>query len=326
MEKNSRILVFGSNGMVGSALIRELKRQGYSDIIEAGRKYMSHGEIVYENGGFDLRQEENVSKIFKKYSPEYVINAAGKVGGINANNKKSGEFIYDNLLIQTNIIHASYKYNVYKLLTLGSSCIYPKFCPQPIKEEYLLTSQLEETNIGYAVAKIAGIVMCRMYNKQYGSNFISAMPTNLYGPGDNFNLMDSHVLPALIRKMHDAKMRDDKSVEFWGTGFPRREFLFVDDLANAIVFLMNNYDDPTEHVNIGFGDDISIKELVELLKEIIDYDGKIFWNVDYPDGTPKKLLDSSKINMLGWRATTSLREGLTITYKWFLENYENIRK
>ena len=325
MEKNAKILVTGAHGLVGSAIIRELQRQGYTDIIRVARYRLYHNGHYFE-GNYDLRYYDNVKEIFKQYSPQYVINAAGKVGGINANNTKSADFIRDNIEMQNNIIHLSHIYGVKKLLFLGSSCIYPKFCPQPIKEEYLLSSALEETNIGYAIAKISGVVMCRMYHKQYGSNFISAMPTNLYGPNDNFNLLDSHVLPALIRKMHDAKMRDDKSVEFWGTGSPRREFLYVDDLANAIIFLMNNYDDPTEHVNIGFGEDISIKELVELLKEVIDYDGKIFWNVDYPDGTPKKLLDSSKIHKLGWKAQTSLREGLTTTYKWFVENYENIRK
>jgi len=325
MQKNSKILVTGAHGLVGSAIVREFERNGYTDIIRVTRERLYHNGHYFD-GNYDLRYYDNVKEIFKQYSPEYVINAAGKVGGINANNTQSADFIRDNIEMQNNIVHLSYIYGVKKLLFLGSSCIYPKFSPQPIKEEYLLTSELEETNIGYAIAKISGIVMCRMYHKQYGSNFISALPTNLYGPGDNFNLMNSHVLPALIRKMHDAKMRDDKSVEFWGTGSPRREFLFVDDLANAILFLMNNYDNPTQHVNIGFGEDISIKELVELLKEIIDYDGKIFWNVDYPDGTPKKLLDSNKIHKLGWKAQTSLEEGLRTTYRWFVENYKNIRK
>jgi GDP-L-fucose synthase len=325
MEKNSKIYVTGCEGLVGSAVICELQRQGYTDILRSSRHHLYHNGFSYD-GDYDLRYEENVKKIFQQFNPDYVINAAGKVGGINANNKHSAEFIRDNIMMQTNIIQACYAYDVKKLLFLGSSCIYPKLCPQPIKENSLLASELEETNIGYAVAKISGIIMCRMYNKQYGSNFISAMPTNLYGINDNFNLMDSHVLPALIRKFHEAKIREDESVEFWGTGTPKREFLFVDDLAEALVFLMNNYNDCKEHINVGVGEDITIKDLVNLIKEIVDYDGKIMWNVSYPDGTPQKLLDVSKINALGWKAKTSLEDGLRITYKWFVENYENIRK
>ena len=326
MNKNSRILVTGHDGLVGSAVVRQLKKQGYTDIISVSRHYMYHNDIVSENGGFDLRYEENIAPIFKRYKPEYVINCAGKVGGINANNTQSAEYIRDNIMLQTNLINMSYVYGVKKFLFLGSSCIYPKNCPQPIKEEYLLTSELEETNIGYSIAKISGMVMCRMYNKQYGSNFISAMPTNLYGPKDNFHLLNSHVLPAIIRKFHDAKINGDETVEFWGTGTPRREFLYVDDLAEALIFLMNNYDDCKQHINIGTGEDISIKELVEMVKEIVDYDGKIRWNVSYPDGTMVKRLDVSKINNIGWKAKTSLRDGLKMTYKWFVENYENIRK
>lgn len=325
MDKNSKILVTGAHGLVGSAIIRELHNQGYNNVIRVARNKLYYNGHHF-NGNYDLRYYDNVKEIFKQYNPAYVINAAGKVGGINANNTQSADFIRDNIEMQNNIIHLSYIYGVKKLLFLASSCVYPKFCPQPIKEEYLLTSELEETNIGYAIAKISGMVMCRMYNKQYGSNFISVMPTNLYGPNDNFNLMTSHVLPAIIRKIHDAKIKNDKSVEFWGTGSPQREFLFVDDLANAIVFLMNNYDNAKEHINIGYGEDISIRALVEILKEVIDYDGKFFWNIDYPDGTPKKLLDSSKINTLGWKPRTPLKEGLNITYKWFLENYEHMRK
>lgn len=667
MNKDSKIYVTGAEGLVGSAVVRQLQSQGYTNIICTSRTKLYHNGYSFD-GNFDLRDEQNVKEIFKRYGPEYVINAAGVVGGINANNTRGAEFIHDNILMQTNIIHMSYLYNVKKLLFLGSSCIYPKICPQPIKEEYLLTSNLEETNIGYAIAKISGLIMCRMYNKQYGSNFISAMPTNLYGPCfsedtevltingiknikdiktndlvytlnpkthnveitkviatqdtyntdeffhfkgqavdfkvtpdhnmyyktstnfvkrpaeffrknvgktygqitfadfniiknedncnniiyslkdyidknhinydnkyvrdthhshskkypinynildwaeflgwyisegsscstngqirisqcskhnpkyykeieellirmeiphgkdnssfyfssrlfnnyikqnigigshnkripidflkyeipyilklklfetlmkgdghkdklhyttsskqlnldfkhlcfllgyktggfgrigirkawscvkykninienvnnekvycitteknniiyagrnfklnwigqcDNFHLMNSHVLPALIRKFHDAKLKEDESVEFWGTGTPRREFLFVDDLAEALIFLMNNYDYNKQHINIGTGEDISIKELVQLVKEIVDYDGKIRWNVDYPDGTMVKRLDVSRINEYGWKAKTSLREGLKITYKWFIENYENIRK
>lgn len=325
MEKNSKIYVSGVGGLVGSAVVRELYRQGYTDVTRTTRTTLAHNGYSYD-GNYDLRYEENVKNIFSHYNPEYVINCAGTVGGINANNTRSAEFIRDNIMIQTNIINMSYVYGVKKLLFLGSSCIYPKFCLQPIKEEYLLTSELEESNIGYAIAKISGMVMCRMFNKQYGSNFISAMPTNLYGPRDNFHLTNSHVLPALIRKFHDAKINGDESVEFWGTGTPRREFLFVDDLAEALVFLMNNYEDAKQHINVGTGEDITIKELVDLVKEIVDYDGKIFWNADYPDGTPVKRLDCSKIHALGWHHKVNLEEGLRITYKWFLDNYNNLRK
>lgn len=325
MNKDNRIYVTGCEGLVGSAVVRELKRQGYTDIVRSSRTKIYHNGFSYD-GDFDLRYEENTKQVFKKFNPEYVINAAGKVGGINANNKKSAEFIRDNIMMQTNIIQMSHIYGVKKLLFLGSSCIYPKLCPQPIKEEYLLTSQLEETNIGYAIAKISGLIMCRMYNKQYGSNFVSAMPTNLYGPFDNFSLSDSHVLPALIRKFHDAKLRGDESVEFWGTGSARREFLYIDDMAQAVVFLMNSYNDCNQHINVGTGEDVTIKELAHLLKEVVDYDGKIFWNADYPDGTPVKRLDVTKINNLGWQASTPLEAGLRKTYKWFLENYNNIRK
>jgi GDP-L-fucose synthase len=325
MQKNSKIYVTGCDGLVGSAVVRELQKQGYTDILRSSKHKAYHNGTVYEDD-YDLRYEENVTKLFIQFGPEYVINCAGKVGGINANNTQSAEFIRDNIMIQTNIINMCYTYSVKKLLFLGSSCIYPKLCPQPIKEEYLLTSSLEESNIGYAIAKISGLIMCRMYNKQYGSNFISAMPTNLYGPNDNFNLKNSHVLPALIRKFHEAKIRGDESIELWGTGTAKREFLFVDDLSEALVFLMNNYNDCKEHINIGMGEDIIIKDLANLIKEIVDYDGKIFWNVDYPDGTPQKLLDVSKINNLGWKAKIPLEDGLRKTYKWFVENYENIRK
>lgn len=325
MNKNSRIYVPGCSGLVGSAVIRELKKQGYSDIVGSSRTKLYHNGYAFE-GNFDLRDKENVKEIFSRFQPDYVINCAAKVGGINANNTKSAEFIYDNIMIQSNIIHMSYLYNVKKLLFLGSSCIYPKYSPQPIKEEYLLTSSLEETNIGYAIAKISGLTMCRMYHKQYGCNFISAMPTNIYGPNDNFSIQDSHVLPALIRKIYEAKICGNESVILWGTGNPRREFLYVDDLAEALVFLMNNYDDCKLHINVGTGEDVSIKELAELIKEIIDYDGKIFWDVNYPDGTPSKRLDITRINNLGWKAKISLRDGIKMTYEWFVENYNNLRK
>lgn len=312
MEKNSKIFVTGHNGLVGSAVVRELKKQEYQNVLTVD-KYMCN--LIYR---------ENVLNFFNTHDIEYVINCAAKVGGIRANDTYSADFIYENLMIQSNVIEACHLFDIKKLLFLGSSCIYPKECPQPIKEEYLLSSKLEETNIAYSIAKISGIVMCRMYNKQYGDNFISVMPTNLYGINDNFDLYNSHVLPALIRKIHDAKVLNKSDVEFWGTGSPRREFLFADDLAEALIFLMNNYDDCMEHINVGYGDDITIKEIVSLLSQIIEYNGDIVWNTAYPDGAPRKLLDTTKINKLGWKPKTSLQNGLELTYKWFVENYNNI--
>ena len=315
MEKNSKILVLGHKGLVGSAIIRELKKQGYANIQTAVRA---------TGNRFDLRDPDQVRMAFHEYKPEYVFLAAGKVGGIHMNNEYSGDMIYDNLMIQTNVIQECHERNVKKMMFLGSSCIYPKHCPQPIKEEYLLTGDLEPTNIGYAVAKIAGITMCEMYKKQFGNNFISVMPTNLYGPGDNFDLENSHVLPALIRKFHEAKIRGFGMIELWGSGTPKREFLHVDDLANGLIHLMQVYNDP-QHINIGFGEDISIMELATIIKEIVGFKGEIIWDGSKPDGTPRKLLDTSKINKLGWKPKIHLKDGIKQTYEWFTENYENSR-
>jgi GDP-L-fucose synthase len=264
----------------------------------------------------DLRNQENVNKFFAREQPEYVFLAAAKVGGIQANRIKPAEFIYDNLLIEANIIHASYIVGVKKLVFLGSSCIYPKFCPQPIKEEYLLTGQLEYTNKSYAIAKIAGIELCNSYRQQYGANFISCMPTNLYGPYDTFDTEHSHVIPALIKKIHEAKITGASSVRVWGSGRPRREFLFVEDLAEALIFLMQKYNE-NSHINIGTGTDITIADLISMLQKIIGYEGSIAFDTTYPEGTPQKLLDTTKINILGWKAKTDLFEGLQKTYAWF---------
>ncbi|OYT33743.1 MAG: GDP-fucose synthetase, partial [Candidatus Aenigmarchaeota archaeon ex4484_52] len=297
MEKNSKIYIAGHRGLVGSAIKRKLEKDGYNNLI-----LKTHKEL-------DLTKQKEVENFFKKEKPEFVFLAAAKVGGILANDTYSADFIYENLMIEANIIHNSYKYNVKKLLFLGSSCIYPRDCPQPMKEEYLLSGKLEDTNEAYAIAKIAGIKMCQFYNKQYKTNFISVMPTNLYGPNDNYNLNNSHVLAALIRKFCDAKKENKKSVVVWGTGNPKREFLHSDDLAEACLFLMNNYNN-SEIVNIGVGEDISIKNLAELIKEIVEFDGEIIFDLTKPDGTPQKLLDVSKINKLGWKAKIGLREGL----------------
>lgn len=301
MNKDSRIYIAGHRGMVGSSILRLLEKQGFTNLI-----YKTSKEL-------DLRNQNEVSKFFSEYKPEFVFLAAAKVGGIHANNSYRGEFLYDNLMIQTNIIHESYKNNVTKLMFLGSSCIYPKLAKQPITEGELLTGLLEPTNEPYAIAKIAGIKMCDAYRDQYGCNFISAMPTNLYGPNDNYDLNNSHVLPALLRKFHEAKVNDDKEVPVWGTGSPLREFLHVDDLAEACVFLMENYNE-AGHVNVGSGEEVSIKELAELVKSIVDYKGNISWDSNKPDGTPRKLMDSSKLNNLGWRSAISLREGIATVY------------
>jgi GDP-L-fucose synthase len=306
MNKDSKIYVAGHNGMVGSAIVRKLKDLGYTNIVTKSKKEL------------DLTNQFQVSQFFHFEIPEYVFLAAAKVGGIKANDQFRADFIYQNLMIQSNIIKASYDCGVKKLLFLGSSCIYPKFCEQPIKEEYLLTGTLEPTNDAYAIAKIAGIKMCQDFNKQYGTNFISVMPTNLYGPGDNYDLNNSHVLPAMIRKFHEAKLEGKDKVEIWGTGTPKREFLYVDDLADACLFLMNNYND-SEIVNIGTGQDVTIAELAVGIKNIVGFEGKIYFNTEMPDGTPRKLLDVSKLKDLGWEYKTSLIDGIKKTYRDYVK-------
>lgn len=313
--KNKKIYVAGHNGMVGSAIMRALQNNGYENLITK-----SFSEL-------DLRRQSDVEKFFNEQKPDVVIVAAAKVGGILANNTYRAEFIYDNLMIETNLIHASYLNKAEKLIFLGSSCIYPKLAPQPLKEEYLLSGYLEYTNEPYAIAKIAGIKLCENYFRQYGCNFISAMPTNLYGPNDNFDLQTSHVLPALIRKFHEAKIQKAPSVTIWGTGKPLREFLFVDDLAEAILFMMENvealelYNLGITHLNVGSGKDISIAELASLIAKIVGYNGRIEHDTSKPDGTPRKLMDVSRINSLGWQYKTELEEGINKTYDWFLNNF-----
>ena len=306
MNKSSRIYVAGHRGLVGSAICRRLDAEGFTHL------------LTRRSDELDLTRQAEVEAFFQREKPDYVFLSAAKVGGILANNTYPADFIYKNIMIQSNIIHASYANGVRKLLFLGSSCIYPKFAPQPIKEEYLLTGELEPTNEPYAVAKIAGIKMCQAYNSQYKTNFISVMPTNLYGPGDNFDLETSHVLPALIRKFHEAKTGQSPSVTIWGTGTPKREFLYIDDLADACVFLMNNYD-AAGIVNIGVGDDISINELARLVKRLMGYSGEIVYDSSKPDGTPRKLLDVSRLNSLGWKAKISLEEGISRTYEWYVK-------
>jgi len=374
MEKDSKIYIAGNTGLVGSAIVRKLKAEGYTNLV-----FTPYPE-------YDLRNQQQVEDFFRREKPDYVFLAAAKVGGIMANSTYPAEFIYDNLMIATNVIHASYKYGAKKLLNLGSSCIYPKLAPQPLKEEYLLTGPLEPTNEPYAIAKIAAIKLCRYFNKQYGTNFISVMPTNLYGPGDNFNLETSHVLPAILRKMHLAKcfgnndwdsirkdlnkrpiehidgnssdqaiikilekygiyrstsipsLKNKKeisvnscnswtvSLKLWGTGTSRREFLYVDDLADAVVFLMNNYNatDIGEFVNIGMGKDITIKELAEIVKEIVGFKGEIEWDTSKPDGTPQKLLNVERIHKLGWKAKISLKDGIIADYKEYADEINSL--
>ena len=302
MEKSSKIYIAGHRGMVGSAILRLLDRKGYSNLV-----FRTSSEL-------DLRQQEQVEAFFEAEKPDYVVLAAAKVGGIYANNTYRAEFLYDNLMIQNNVIHAAYRHNAKKLLFLGSSCIYPKLAPQPLSEDYLLTGLLEPTNEPYAIAKIAGIKMCDGYRAQYNSNFISAMPTNLYGYNDNYDLNNSHVLPALLKKFHLAKTNGEKEVTIWGTGDPLREFLHVDDLAEACFFLLTNYSEAGT-INIGSGDEISILGLAKLIQSVVGFEGGIKTDLSKPDGTPRKLLDSSRINNLGWKSKISLREGIEEVYK-----------
>jgi GDP-L-fucose synthase len=312
MQKDSRIFVAGHRGLVGSAICRKLQAEGYADVLTQSRSET------------DLTDPGEVRQFFAESLPEYVFLAAAKVGGIHANDSAPADFLRDNLQIQLNVIDAAYRAGVKKLVFLGSSCIYPKHAPQPMKEEHLLTGPLEPTNEWYAIAKIAGIKQCQAYRRQYGFNAISLMPTNLYGPGDNFDLQNSHVLPALIRKFHEAREAGEPTVTVWGSGTPRREFLHVDDLADACLFLMQTYDGG-DIVNIGWGEDLSIAELAAMVKEVVGFEGEIVYDSDKPDGTPRKLMDTGRLTELGWRPSIGLREGLEETYRWFLENREAVR-
>jgi GDP-L-fucose synthase len=307
MNKTDRIYVAGHRGLVGAALVRQLQARGYENLIFATSREVN------------LKEQTEVRRFMDAQRPDYVFLAAAKVGGILANDSRPAEFIYDNLMIEANVIHEAYCHDVKKLLFLGSTCIYPKFAPQPIREDSLLTGPLEPTNEWYAVAKIAGIKLCQAYRRQYGSSYISAMPTNLYGPNDNFDLKSSHVLPALIRKFHEAKVAGAPNVEIWGSGTPRREFLHVDDCASACVHLMETYDG-YEIVNIGFGSDITIGELAELIKKVIGFGGDLRFNTDMPDGTPRKLVDVSRIKDLGWTPSIDMESGVADTYEWFMRN------
>lgn len=313
MEKNSRIYVAGHKGLVGSAIVRKLIEKGYGNI------------ICREHGELDLTDKNEVEAFFMSEKPEYVFLAAAKVGGIKANSTQPADFFYINSMIQNNVINSAYKSGVSKLLFLGSSCIYPKMCPQPIKEEYLLSGYLEETNEAYALAKITGLKMCQYYNIQYGTKYISCMPTNLYGPNDNFDLETSHVLPALLRKFHEAKELGEPTVEIWGSGSPLREFLHVNDMSDACVFLMEEYSG-LEHVNIGTGKEITIRELAMMIGEIVGYKGEPVFNADKPEGTPRKLLDVSKLNGLGWRYKIELAEGIRDTYQWYIDHNQDQKR
>jgi GDP-L-fucose synthase len=312
MRQNARIFVAGSRGLVGSAIVRRLEAEGATRLLTATREQL------------DLRDQAAVNYWFRANRPEFVYLVAGTVGGIFANSSRPAEFIYDNMLIHATVVHAAHQYGVKKLLYLGSSCIYPRVAPQPMKEEHLLTGLLEPTNESYAIAKIAGIKLCEAYRKQYGSNFISAMPTNLYGQNDNFDLAQSHVLPALIRKFHEAKVQNQTEVTIWGTGTPRREFLHVDDLADACMFLMERYDE-LGHINVGTGEDLSIRELADTLKQVIYPEATLRFDTTKPDGPPRKLLDVSRLHALGWKHRIGLAEGLASTYEWFLQHQDSLR-
>jgi len=321
MDKDVKIYIAGHRGLVGSALVRKLKKQGFDNLI-----FKTHQEL-------DLLDQKAVFDFFVQEKPEYVFLTAGKVGGILANNTYPAQFIYENIQIQNNIIHNSYLNKVKKLLFLGSSCIYPRECPQPMKEEHLLSGYLEPTNEPYAIAKIAGIKMCQSYNRQYGTNFIAVMPTNLYGPHDNFDLQNSHVLPALIKKFHDAKVNNKSEVTIWGTGSSKREFLYVDDMADGCLFLMSNFNPTKEQnesgnifMNLGVGEDVSIKDLVNIVKRVVGFRGELVWDNTKPDGTPRKLLDMSKMHELGWKHEVDLENGVKMSYEWYLENIDTVDK
>ena len=312
MKPDARVFVAGHRGLVGSAIVRRLDAEGFTRVATATREQL------------DLRDQAAVNYWFRANRPEYVFLVAGTVGGILANSTRPAEFIYDNMMIHATVVHAAHLFPVKRLLYLGSSCIYPRDCPQPMKEEHLLSGLLEPTNEPYAIAKIAGIKLCQAYRRQYGCDFISAMPTNLYGPNDNFDLASSHVLPALVRKFHDAKAEGRGEVPIWGTGSPRREFLHVDDLADACLFLMRRYD-AAEHVNVGTGEDLTIRELAEMVRDIVHPGATLAFDASKPDGTPKKLLDVSRLHALGWRHRVGLREGIESSYRWFLENHDHAR-
>ena len=312
LNKNDKIFVAGHRGLVGSAIVRNLQSKGYNNIVTR-----THAEL-------DLKDQAGVFEFFEKEKPDVVVLAAAKVGGINANNTAPAEFAYENMQIQCNVIHAAHVNKVKKLLFLGSTCIYPRMAPQPIPEDALLTGPLEETNEAYAIAKISGLEMCKFYKRQYGDDFISCMPTNLYGPYDNYDLSGSHVMPAMIRKFHEAKIKGDPSVELWGTGSPLREFLYVDDMADACVFLLENYSGE-QHVNIGTGKELTIKELAETVKKTVGFEGKIIWNTDMPDGTPRKLTYVQKLHDLGWHHKVDLEEGVKLAYDWFRDNIAGAR-